>query len=155
MANKNFSSEDEILKRMSEINPDFLNDSEQIEVARFWGKQLIDAMDALDDDDYVINEEQFAKFLGVILFFIKNSKGKVARLDRVELVPRGQHGNLNAYFPLFYASGDEMEMFSEVIKCLSAITIDATSDEEICISITVPNVFIKGGFEESGDEETI
>lgn len=94
------------------------------------------------DDDYVVNQEQMDKLVEVLDFFIKASKKSNGKVEYTKLTPREQHGGVTATFIVFDVYGDDVQEFSKVIGYTSAVSIDATTDGEVCISVTIPNVFV-------------
>lgn len=94
------------------------------------------------DEDYAINQSQMDKLIKVLTFFMDESKRQDGKLAPTKLVPREEHGGVTCTFLVFDIYGDTVKQFCDVMKECSAITIDGTEDG-ICISCTVPNIFIK------------
>lgn len=107
--------------------------------------QLYDKVISLrNDDDFLINEPQMVKFFEVYEFFTKAaSESDTAKVEPIKLVPREEHGGVTATFVVFDMYGNILENFKKIVQHLSAMTIDVVCDDEVCISVTVPNVFIK------------
>ncbi|MBR3431359.1 MAG: hypothetical protein IKG87_14800 [Clostridia bacterium] len=96
------------------------------------------------NEDYEINPKQMDKFLDLLHFF----RGKInpeydEGIEPFHLEAREEHGGFNADFCVFDISGEEIPVFAQLISCCSAITIDARTDSQICISLTVPNIFVE------------
>lgn len=93
---------------------------------------------------YAINQPQFEKFVYIIEFFKKyikdNNCGKIVDL---ELDSNFIQNGITIEFDLFEANGDTLKDFSKVMEYSSAVTIDATLNGQISISIGIANVFIK------------
>lgn len=103
-----------------------------------FGKLYEQVIALRDDDDFLINEPQMKKFYEVCEFFNK-AAGEV---EPIELVPREEHGGVTATFVVFDMYGKILEEFKKVVQHLSAMTIDAVNDGKVCISVTVPRVFV-------------
>lgn len=113
------------------------------EYARRLSKVYEDVINLRKDSGYMINQEQMQKLTNLIDFFIitcaKLHEGSVLP---VELVPREEHGGVTASFIVFDIWGDDVKKFCDVLCECSAVSIDATSDGEVCIACTIPNVFV-------------
>lgn len=93
------------------------------------------------DSDFVVNQPQMDRLVDVLTFFMDSANKLDGKVEPVSLVPREEHGGVTATFLVFDVYGDSVKRFCEVLQFASAITIDAT-DEGICISVTIPNVFV-------------
>lgn len=93
------------------------------------------------DEDYVINQPQMEKFCDIYGFLLETVKKCGGKVDKSVLVPREECGGINAYFTVLDIWGDSVKKFCDVMQHASAFSIDSTNDG-ICLSITVPNVFI-------------
>ena len=94
------------------------------------------------DEDFAVNQPQMDKFLAVIRFYLDMSEYLNGSIDEVSLVPTKEHGGVTATFQVFDLYGDQVQKFCEVMSGCSAISIDIAEDDKVCISCTVPNVFI-------------
>lgn len=104
--------------------------------------QLYDKVLSLrDDDDYVINQPQMDKLVDVLDFFLDAAKKCEGTVEPVKLIPSAEHGGVTSTFVVFDIFGDDVQKFCDVMRNTSAITIDSTNDG-ICISVTVPEVFV-------------
>lgn len=99
-------------------------------------------MSLRNNDDYTVNQPQMDKFIKVLNFFNDCAESCNGFLEPVEFVPKEEHCGITAHFLVFDVFGKEMSEFSKIISYLSAFSIDATLDGEVCVSVTVPNVFI-------------
>ncbi|MBE6872085.1 MAG: hypothetical protein E7491_09085 [Ruminococcaceae bacterium] len=90
------------------------------------------------DDSYQINPPQMDKLINILDSFLSHGDGKI---EPVKLIPREEHGGVTATFTVFDVYGENVKKFCDAISEASAITIDATSDGEVCISVTIPEVF--------------
>ena len=93
------------------------------------------------DSDFVVNQPQMDKLVDVLTFFMDTAKKLDGKVEPVKLVPREEHGGVTATFLVFDIYGDDVARFCDVMRYASAIGIDSM-DEGICISVTIPNVFI-------------
>lgn len=98
----------------------------------------------LKDDDFQINEVQMRKFFEVYEFF-KNAalEAGSAEVEPIKLVPREEHGGVTATFIVFDMYGKYLEEFKKIVQHLSALCIDVVGEDRVCISVTVPNVFVE------------
>lgn len=94
-----------------------------------------------DDDNYVINQPQMDKLIEVLNFFLDAAQKCNGKVEPVKLTPRAEHGGVTATFLVFDIYGEDIQKYCKVMSYTSAITIDAT-DEGICMSVTVPEVFV-------------
>ena len=97
-----------------------------------------------DDDNYVINQPQMDKLIEVLNFFLDAAQKCNGKVEPVKLTPRAEHGGVTATFIVFDIYGDDIKQYCKVMSYTSAITIDGTEDG-ICISVTVPEVFVPIG----------
>lgn len=111
------------------------------EFVRRMGKVYHNFLKMQKDEDYVINQPQMAKFCDIYEFLLETVKKCGGKVDESVLVPREECGGINAYFTVLDIWGDSVKKFCDVMKHASAFSIDSTNDG-ICLSITVPNVFI-------------
>lgn len=95
-----------------------------------------------ENDDYVINQPQMDKLIETIDFFSNIAKKCDGELEPVNLVPKMECGGVTASFLVFDIIGDDIEDFRKVLGYVSAFTIDATTDGKVCLSITIPKVFV-------------
>lgn len=95
------------------------------------------------DDDYVVNQSQMEKFVDVYDFFQDMGEKCDGDIEKPNLAPKECHGGVTARFFVFDVWGVDIPRFSQIINHLSALSIDAEEDGRICISVTVPDVFIK------------
>ena len=99
-------------------------------------------MSLRNDDDYVINQPQMDKLIEVLDFFLDSAKKNNGEVEPVALVPREEHGGVTATFIVFDVYGEDIKKFCKVIGYVSALGIDSMLDGRVCISVTVPNVFV-------------
>lgn len=102
------------------------------------------------NEDFVVNPKQMDHFLDLVGFFARKADeagdGEKPETSRFE--PKEQHGSVTIKFVVFDLGGEaEVQEFCKVLKFCSAVSIDATLDSMVCISCTVPNVFVPKGSE--------
>lgn len=100
-------------------------------------------MDLKKDSDYVVNRPQMDKMISVLDFFMSTAKKLNGRVKPVRLVPREEHGGVTASFIVFDIYGDDVKKFCDVMRHASAIGIDSMKNGEICIAVTIPNIFVR------------
>lgn len=96
-----------------------------------------------NNDDYVVNKPQMEKFCKAVDFFQKFVADCNGELDPIRLEPKNEGGYLTAYAYVFDISGENARKLCEIISYTSAITIDALGNGKVCISLTVPNVYVE------------
>lgn len=89
-----------------------------------------------------INHEQMRKLIKLVAFYERKVKELGGRFEEVSLSPTTPPNGLTADFEVFDLSGKEVQEFCDVMRECSAVSMDITSDDEISISCTIPNVFI-------------
>ena len=93
------------------------------------------------DEDYKVNQPQMDKLMKIYDLFNELADGAHGEVDPMLLSPREECGGATAYFPLLLISGDEIKRFMEAISACSAFSMDVGRGK-VCISCTVPNVFV-------------
>ena len=119
----------------------------------YFGQLYEQILNRRRNEDYEINPVQMDHFLSLLHFF--QSKVIPEYDDGIEpfhLEAKEECGGFSADFCVFDIHGDEVQEFSRLISCCSAVSIDAKTNSQICISLTVPDIFtLKAGIEESYD----
>lgn len=95
------------------------------------------------DSDYIVNQPQMDKLTALVEFFIEVSKRTAGNVLPVDLRPAAEHGGVVAHFWYFNVAGSKVKSFCDVAQHCSAISIDALDTGEVCISCTIPNVFVR------------
>ncbi len=108
-----------------------------------FGEEYSSLLEEASKFNYEVNEEQFAKLLDLVKFFKEYIKENGGSAEPVNLDPREIHSGLTVSFVVFNITGDEIQKFCDVVKNTTALSIDATNDEKVCISMTIPDVFRK------------
>ena len=108
-----------------------------------FGKLYEKVITLRNDADFQINEPQMVKFFEVYEFFSNAVKESgCAEIEPLSLVPREEHGGVTASFLVFDMYAENLEGFKRIVQHISALTIDVVDDDKVCISVTVPNVFV-------------
>lgn len=94
------------------------------------------------DEDYVVNQPQMDKLVEVLEFFLDAAKRLDGSVEPVVLQPKEEHGGVTATFLVFDLAGEQVAKFCDVMRNCSAIGVDAKTNGEVCISCTVPKVFV-------------
>lgn len=126
-----------------ELNKELLDSLTDEEFCYIFGKKFNEFLDEQKDEDYEINRPQWLKFIKVLKFFCDLTAKTNGRVERCEVRPREQHGGVTAYFTVLDIRANDIPAFCETLSLTSAITVDATEDGNICISVSVPYVFVK------------
>lgn len=122
-----------------EINSSFISDEEYV---RRLGTLYNQIMNLRKDDDYVVCRTQLDKFVEVMNFFIDMAEKCNGKVQPINLTPKEEVGGITATFLVFDLFGDDVKRFSQILSYCSAVTIDATTKGEVCISLTVSQVFV-------------
>ena len=93
------------------------------------------------DEDYEVDKVQMAKLVRAYRFFSDLAKRDGGHVEPFDITPRMQSSGITAYFTVFYVTDNEMEEFAEIMRDASALSMDSTLDNEVCISFNIPNVF--------------
>lgn len=94
------------------------------------------------DENYAVNQPQMDKLMEVLDFFNDIADKCDGEIVPIELVPREEHGWIMVKFVVFDIYGEEIQRFCDVMRCASAIGVDCETNGKVCISVTVPNVFV-------------
>ena len=111
------------------------------EVLRQYYELFENAIESLDNEDYVLDIPQLHKLIDAYLFFRSVAESCNGTVEAEVIEPRRQVGGITANFTLFYITGEEIARFSEVVKGFSAMSMDVVDKNKVCISVTVPGVY--------------
>lgn len=100
-------------------------------------------MASRDNSDYEVNEGQMSKLLDAYKFFLELAHRGGGRVEELQLEPKQEFAGITAYFVVFDVSGEDLKRFAEIVGNCSAFGMDTTSDDEVCISFNIPEVFQK------------
>lgn len=95
------------------------------------------------DEDYVINRPQYDKFNELLRFFLQKANHDGGEIVPTKISPKEEHGDVTVKFNMFDVCGEEVAKFCDLLKACSAVSIDVSADDRVCISCTVPNVFVR------------
>ena len=95
------------------------------------------------DSDYAVNQPQMDKFIEVLKFYMDAASDLDGSVDQVDISPAHEHGGVTATFIVFDLFGDQVQRFCSVMSACSALSIDVAEGDRVCISCTVPNVFLR------------
>ncbi len=125
------------------MGKDFLDPSiSDEEFVRRFAKAMEEYLKASRAEDYVVNPAQMAKFNELVRFFTKAADDLDGRIEDVDFNTVFGTGDLTANFVVFDLNGKEVQKFCDVIRHCSAIGMDVTDTDKVCISCTIPNVFV-------------
>ena len=100
------------------------------------------AMQNLNMEDFEVNPIQMHKLRELVQFFMDRFDDMGGEFVDVTVDPRVLPYGVTVKFDVFDLSGREIVQFCENLLNCTAISMDATADDKVCISCTVPNVFI-------------
>ena len=128
---------------MLQMSYDF-NDSSisDLEFARKIMNALGKEMEDVNTEDFEVNPDQMKKLSDLVEFFKKAAKDLGGKIESVSLDPSNPPSGVTANFVVFDLFGEDVQRFCDVIRSCSAISMDVNTNDEICISCTVPDVFI-------------
>lgn len=95
------------------------------------------------NEDYEINFSQLEKFADIMNFFKDILPLNGGKIEEVHLVPKEVRGDLIAKFLVLDLYFDQIQRFCDVMRGASTLSIDSTTDGNVCISISVNNVYRK------------
>lgn len=110
------------------------------------GKMYREMIESRDPKDYSVNRVQMQKLIDLQNFFIELQKEmKDGSVELEELDPRALVGGVTAKYIIVDLSMDQVQKFADAIRGCSAISIEPIIDGDgaVCISCTVPDVFVK------------
>lgn len=113
------------------------------EFVKQFGEEYLSVLKEAEKFHFRVNEQQFAKLYYLIDFFKNYINDNGGVIDRIDLNPKEVHGGLTATFVVLDITGEQISSFTKALADCSAISFDATADNQVCISLTVPNVFEK------------
>lgn len=108
-----------------------------------FGEQYLALLEKAENMHYKVNEVQFKKLVNLCEFFKNYIEENGGEAEPIDLNPAEIHSGLTVKFVVFDISGNEIQEFCEVVKNTTALSLDTTADGEVCISMTVPDVFVK------------
>lgn len=129
---------------MLQMSYDFNDTSiSDLEFARRIMNALGKEMEGVSTQDFEVNPDQMKKLSNLVEFFKKAAKDLGGKIESVSLDPSNPPSGVTANFVVFDLFGEDVQRFCDVIRSCSAISMDVNTNDEICISCTVPDVFIR------------
>lgn len=125
------------------MKADFKSESELLK----WFNSLAnEALDAESDSDYEVNRSQMKIFKQAVDYF--NGMVRTNRGEKIEynvLSPRQQNGYITVVLQAvdFMSEKNEIEKFCNILSESISLTIGATSNGNIRIDMTIPDLYTK------------
>lgn len=113
-----------------------------LEWAKVFSKLQADADEAAKHLKFKVNKPQLDKLTKVFNFFANMATEHSGEIEPLSLKASEIHGGVTATFPAFDIAGDDIKRFCDALECTSALSIDAMLSGDVCISVTVPDVFV-------------
>lgn len=95
-----------------------------------------------NDEDYVINKVQMAKFADLVELMQKVAEECDGKINQIELKPKATSGDIVGTFAVFDLYGKDLEKFCKLLPAASAFGVEPRLDGTVLVEITVPDVFI-------------
>lgn len=92
-----------------------------------------------NDDDYIMNHPQWLKTLAVMRYFDAMS----GECEPCYVRPSKKHGGVTAYFTLIDLKKEDIQRFCNMLSLADWVSIDATLDGKVCISVAINDVFVR------------
>lgn len=105
-------------------------------------KAYTEELDSRNDDDYVVNSAQLQKLNKAYAFFKEVADECGGIIEMEQITPKEKHCGLTVYCKVFYFYLEKLSEFTEILNDSSGVSIDVEGDD-VCISLTIPNVFIE------------
>lgn len=113
------------------------------EFVRKLGREIEAVLSREDNDEYLVNEEQFAKYIETREFFkslVDEEFGD--EMGTIELIPKMQCADLSVKLTVISFNGEEqIAELCKILSYASAFGVDATLDGKLNMDITIPGVF--------------
>ena len=116
------------------------------EFAEWFQNNLEEYLRETSDEDYRPNPPQALAFTTLVCRLKALAQETDGTVEPIHLVPRLGCGDVTAVLPILNLSGKALQKLCHALRYASAVTVDALIDGNICISLTVPDVFIKKSF---------
>ncbi|MCD7804873.1 MAG: hypothetical protein LUH03_06980 [Oscillospiraceae bacterium] len=100
-------------------------------------------MQSRKDEDYELNEPQYAKFLMVSAYFTKLVRENSGEVEQHPLEPKMCNGYISIKVKDLRLEGEKKTEFFNAIRMFSSFGIDAMTDGTLCIEGVVPEVFVR------------
>lgn len=117
---------------------------ENFDFFTYFGRLYEQELNRRRNEDYEVNPLQMDRFLTLLHFLQHKVNPEFDEgIEPFHLEAKEECGGFSADFYVFDLYGDEIPVFAEMLSWCSAISIDATTESQICISITVPDIFVR------------
>lgn len=113
------------------------------EFLRLFGRIYDELMKKLNDDDYAVNPPQWNTLLEVVEYFDGLAVKSRGYIEPVELQPKMTSGSVTLYITVLGLRGVDVKKFCDMLSKCSSFTLDATTDGQACLSVCIPNVFVR------------
>ena len=117
-----------------------MNDTEFLRMA---GQLYEYALSRENDDDYILNMPQYLKLVEAQAFFTRLAEANDGTLETVRLSQRERCAVLEAQFLVLDLKPGDLPGFFRVLQYSTGLCLDAKTTGEVCMSMTIPDVFIK------------
>jgi len=96
-----------------------------------------------DDDDFEVNPPQFNIFIRVLttIWDLLDEDDRV--IEETRLIPKECVGGLTISFELLWVKREQIARLTDVLSDACAISLHATTDGRVVLSLNVPDVFRK------------
>ncbi len=99
-------------------------------------------MQSRKDEDYELNEPQYAKFMLASAYFARLVGENCGELDEIPLEPKMCNGFISVKLRELRLEGNGKTEFFDAISMFSSLGIDAMTDGTLCIEGVIPDVFV-------------
>ena len=117
-----------------------MNDTEFL---RMVGQLYEYALSRENDDDYILNMPQYLKLVEAQAFFTRLAEANDGTVETVRLSPRERCAGLEAQFLVLDLKPGDLPGFFRVLQYSTGLCLAAKTTGEVCMSMTIPDVFIK------------
>lgn len=100
-------------------------------------------LDSRDDKDYEMNQTQMKKLFRARSFFVRYAVENGGRVEEMDMSPKQKNCGVTGYFTFFSPFGEQLDEFKEIMQDISAISIDSLKNGDVCVSVIIPDVFVK------------
>jgi hypothetical protein len=116
---------------------------DDINYVREFAKKYEAMMNERNDADYQINPKNWIKLLTVLEYLETEVARLDGKLEPVRLIPKEQHGYVQAIFDIFDVYGENLKVFTHVLKLADVFFIDALTNGKIRIGLNINDVYVK------------
>lgn len=108
-----------------------------------FSKKFEEVVGKRKDEDYQINEENWKKFVTVTEYLDNKARELGGSLMPVALIPKEQHGFIEAEFDVFVIRKGFIEDFTKAIRLVDVFSIEPTTDDKVRIGVNINYVYEK------------